>query len=498
MNALRAFVGWWTRSQRWMVALLVVLSLIKGIVWVSAYPLWKIADEPAHFGDVQFRAEHHFRTPLANGTPIERVISGNIPKDMRRSWEATQYYHRERHFKYASTVPEEAELTRLAKDLANHDSDGQTPAMSYPGFYYSVAAIAYRLVEYKSIVNRCYAVRLVSVLFGLLAVLATFFAARRTFDEPALAFAAAIMVGLQPMFSQQTAAVNNDAGVIGMCALVFYLQFRVIDCQRPNFLEGALLGVAIALAICSKPQGWVMLLTSIPVLVYLSLRTGRDSWKTWIATFGGYEIIMAVAARWPAEMPPAAKTAAAAAASVTTAAPPAAPEFPISLSTLADRAVEFVTWVDNLDVGYRDYLLRSAFGQFSWLEFSIGQSWVDAVYRAWPLCWAGLIVAGATWVLRQPSTRLWWRPRAAVLSAMTAGAAVVAILYVEFFAGAPGAIQGRNFLFGSPAFAILIMLGLGSLVPRKLRPLTAALVVTAAVCLNIGALICIVRQHDGG
>ena len=349
-----------------MVALLVLLAFAKGLLWLGAYPVFKIADEPAHFDNVQYRAEHHQWAPQPTRT-LDKVMSPTSSVELRAAWAATQKYHRQKHSRYFPMVEEEAKLAKLAKEDKNRLTDGQMPALMYPGGYDSLATIPYLLLQTRSVLNRVFAVRALSMLFGLCAVLATFFAGRATFDAPELAFAAACIVCMQPMFSQQTAAVNNDAALIGWCAISFALQVMLLR-GRPSLLYGALIGVTVGLSITSKPQGWLMLFTAFLVFSWLTYKLGRAAWRVWAGAAAAGVVVILVVSLWPSAPPPV--TAPIIAVAAPSPAPVAHKVEDGPVTKMLAEVSGFPAWVDSLDADYREYLFRSAFGQFSWLEFS--------------------------------------------------------------------------------------------------------------------------------
>src|SRR5689334_2887733 len=106
-------------STRLAVVALVALTLTKGLVWVGVVPVWKNADEPAHFDNLQYRAEH-LAAPRPTGEPIDKVVSPTASHELRESWKATQKYWRDKYLKQQRVVAEETLLRLLA-----HVDDGR-------------------------------------------------------------------------------------------------------------------------------------------------------------------------------------------------------------------------------------------------------------------------------------------------------------------------------------------------------------------------------------
>ena len=474
------------RGERAMLALLAILTVTKGLVWMSAFPPFKIADEPSHFENVQFRAEHG-RAPAFDPTakPEGKVIHEGAAPEVKLLWNRTNAYFRGDYLRGAPTVPDEATLEGLAKIPEGREGDGQISSMAYPGFYYAAGVLPYLLFSTSSVVTRIFAVRCLSLFFGLVAVLATYLAARQVFDDRSLAFAAAVLVAMQPMESQMTVAVNNDAAVIGLSAVIFYLQLRFLARapELPRTSAALLLATLAGLNILAKPTGYAMVPGCLVVLAALlgpQLRSRRAWWLAGGATLafalvgGIYTIIQYRAGH----LIPGLST-------------PHAPQAPTS----------FLSFLDRLDTDYADYLLKSAWGQFGWLDYSLPGEWLDRLYRVGALAKLGFLVLMVTRLLWPPNARFWIATGTLAFTVGTALFSVLFILFAEYrfrVVGFFGVIQGRNFLFALPAFAILVTACLGSLVPARYRPVTAAAIATGAIALNLAGLTTVLNFNYSG
>ena len=470
-------------SDRRLAILIAALALAKGLVWIAIMPAFKIADEPSHFENVQYRAEY-LRVPRYDnsGREIPKVMHPGAAPEIRLAWNMTNARFRKSYQADTRTAPEEAELQRLAHDPSNRRGDGQISSMSYPGVYYDIGVVAYDLFRTSSVLVRLCAVRFVSVLFGVMAALSTFFAARLIMRDRSLAFAAALLVTLQPMEAQMTAAVNNDAAILGFGALIFYLQVRFLlqSPAVPSLRQGLLLGVLCGLAVMSKPQGWALLPASGLVcgLILTHNLRSRSAWLFCGAAALGLLVFM-LPGLW------------------------ANHERGIALvpgdSATSRVSIDFYTFATTLDEGYRMYLFKSTFGMVGWLEYGIDMGWISLIVRVMDLAWYGLIAAVAARLL-WPNETQWLSMRGLLFCIGSALFAVAFILFAEHrfrMAGYVGVIQGRNFLFGLPSAAIAVCACWGALVPARFRTMTAASLVTCAVALHVSAVLTVVRYHFG-
>ncbi|MGZ3439237.1 MAG: DUF2142 domain-containing protein, partial [Polyangia bacterium] len=291
---------WWT--DRRLALLLALLTLFKGLFWIALYPPFKIADEPSHFENVQYRGEM-WRAPNYDGSGkrIEKVMHTGAAPEMLLAWKASNHYWEKNYLNDVRSTPEEDELRAMAADPKNRRGDGQISSIDYPGFYYTVATPAYVLFKHSSVLARVAAVRAFSLLLGIIAVLCTFFAARLVMRSRALAIAAALLVALQPMESQMTIAVNNDAGVIGLAALMFYLQLRFIvrAPEIPDWRLGLLLGALAGCIVWTKPHGYAMLPGTALACAIVLARNLRSR-RAWIfcAVTGACASAIVLAAIW--------------------------------------------------------------------------------------------------------------------------------------------------------------------------------------------------------
>ncbi len=283
-----------------------------------------------------------------------------------------------------------------------------------------------------------------------------------------------------------TAAVNNDAALIGSTALVFYLQLRVLMTlpRLPSLLLGVILGAAATLAGLAKPHGFAMLpgCALVTVLVLARHLRAPRAWLFSLAVWLPVAVLVAPYV-WSSSRPI------------------ALPSGPASASGAAAAQPGFLDFLSSLDDGYKFYLVRSTWGQFGWLEYSIDGNWVDRLHLAGTLVALGLVTAAVTRILWPPGKALWFSPRAVLFSVATAVGAVLFILFAEYrfrLIGIMGLIQGRNFLFGLPAMAVLVCAAYGAMVPARFRTLSAAALVTMALSIQVAAVVFIAGYHNGG
>lgn len=177
-----------------LLGLILLCTLLKGILWSQlVFPL-DAPDEPSHFNYVmQVHAYHTL--PRVFMTSPSRMSKASTPQD-------------------AAT-----------RAMLNHYGFTQFRGMPYestqPPLYYAVAAVLIAPLGEDRLMLM-YAVRLVSVLFGVGAVWAVWWGARALWPGvPLVLWGVPLALTLHPQFTFVTSTVTNDAGVVFFGALIF-------------------------------------------------------------------------------------------------------------------------------------------------------------------------------------------------------------------------------------------------------------------------------------
>ena len=244
--------------RRFAAAVLLSLALIKGVFWTVAIPPLEAPDENSHFAYAQFMAEE-------GAIPRRGTSVRNLPPYSDELRRAERLLHRE-----ADPPGNRPDFGPGAQGLkagwfapnVSTRSGGNGSAAGYSPAYYAPASLLYRATA-GAIYIRISTMRLWSVALGLLSVWLALLIGRRLFPESeGAALALALGVALQPMFSQQTAVINNDALVIAGGFLCLLVAIRLAERSlRWLPLFG---GLALGAALLGKPFGLAM----APVLAF--------------------------------------------------------------------------------------------------------------------------------------------------------------------------------------------------------------------------------------
>ncbi|MEO6951245.1 MAG: hypothetical protein ABI321_05475 [Polyangia bacterium] len=469
-----------------LVVLVVSISILRGLFWIGVYPALKIADEPSHFDDIQYRAEHALRAPRAGDKVINPVLSPTASRELSTLWAATQHLWQAGFTTRRHAVPEERTLRDMASDPGSRVTNGQSSAIVYPGFAYTVATIPYLLFSRASVLVRVLAVRVASLAWGTLFAVCTFFAVRWTARDRSLALVGALFAIFQPLAAQQTVAVNNDAAVIALCALLFVGQLALLRRPADTPSRGwlILLGCVTALALDTKPQAWALVPGTMLLVLRALLASGRRR-STQVALAVGVAsfIVMRVLVHLICD-----RMAPGIAAASVVAHPSIGP-------------LGFAKFLWDLDDKFIDYLFSTGWGSFCWLDVHLSSAWQDDLHSAALVLWIACGIAAAiAWLF--PDTRRFWDPGPVAFSFFTAATGFMVILFAEYYARtyflAVRAVQGRALLVVLPAATAFFATVLGTIVPARLRTLLAAIVAIGIVLLAAGSLVTVVAYEYVG
>ena len=231
---------------RWPWPLLAAAMLCKGILWSLTLPPFFGSDESVHFDYAQYIATTG-RLPVSSemfdGADNVNILADAILVAVHPG-EAHARFYLERAGT-GSVGKFEAAANNAASNPGPHNRLGE-----YGPVMYVLYAAAIRVAG-TAVTSQVELARLVSVLAGVAASLAVAWAARRAGLARQSAIAAAAFVGFQPMWSNQTAIVTADAGLLLFTTLTLALLLEWW--RRPRALTALAATVAATAAVFSKP-----------------------------------------------------------------------------------------------------------------------------------------------------------------------------------------------------------------------------------------------------
>lgn len=444
--------------------LVVLLTGVQGLIWTQLLPPWYGPDEPQHFDYVQILAV----TGRVPSPAPARADGRDLPAEVSCSIYRLGFRSSGPFFAEPPYLP--SQMTATCHDPAGRGRrpDRLTnPAGEYGPLYYALALPLWAAAAGKQVEVRLEAVRMLGVLLSVIATLCCYLAAFWAFSgRRELAAATAVVYALQPMASQQSAVVSNDALLFALAAAFFWRLFRALRVP-PSAGDLALMGALCGLAFAAKPQGALL-----AMLVPLSLAPSLHS------------------ARWsPDALRPAVGRLVVAAV------------FALGIA-LADLAVQ--RWLGGTAVpgalagsgprGLHDYLNGLTADSFHYLYFLFVSSfWALFAWLTVGLPWfvypaiVGVGVLAAIGLSSGLASRRLdgWAIGVAASSALVSSAGLLALEATFFRRTGQLILQGRSFLIALVPVAILLVAGLTSLAPTRWRGVAAAWICAGAASLAI-------------
>jgi hypothetical protein len=193
--------------KRKTLALLLALSLTRGILYSAVTPPWQAPDEPGHFQYAAFLVRYH-RFPTRQDVAAEEWLQTQVYISMQES----DFWARRAH----TSAP-----AALEKEYRT--------AVGHPPLYYLLGALLLAPFSRCDLVTQLHVLRLGSALLGTLTVLVAYLTAQALFPEDASwQLAVPAFVAFLPMHTFITSSVNNDSLAELLASLVIYTLLRVL------------------------------------------------------------------------------------------------------------------------------------------------------------------------------------------------------------------------------------------------------------------------------
>ena len=451
-------------ERRHILWLLLVLALVKGLIWSISLPPWYGPDEPAHFEYVQYLATNH-QVPATGDLPD---WSKSFPYEIQCSTKNLGFRSNAEFYTEPPWGPDPGACRQRHDAAARVPQSSVSQAGDYSPFYYALALPLWEAAGSAPVETRLHAVRLLSVLLGVVATAFAYLAAVEIFGRRLwLAEAATALFALNPIESQQTAIVSNDALLLALAAATAW---RLLAALKGPLRAGDAiwLGALIGAAFWAKPQGAFLVAGLPPVLLAARLR-GESwgaiiRWTSLVALLAGALAAAEVGGGilWRGRVAPHGLLHS----------PPGLHGVPQWLQIYTDRSFNHLYFL----------FVVSAWGDLSWFSATLPAPLLGAVLVAYGLAVAGLILVGIR------SRREAGALAAALFTAIAVAGLILLLELLYFRSTGVQILQGRSFLEVWPLVAPGLVAGLVALVPRRCQPPAAAVVILGAVALNAASV----------
>lgn len=263
--ALIAVPAW---LARYGLVILLLATAVKGVAWSIITPLWHAPDEMRHmyyvqiisrFNTLELTPENWTNTELGLMYPLSQL------KTTRFTSQPIDLSDRDDIARKLAEIGDPA----VKREYHYNDSDAYEFAHLFTSFhpplYYAIAALVHRPLEPYSILVRILAIRLLSVVMGVITVALAYAAGLELWcGRRGWALLLAILVSFQPMATFCAAIVGNEVLVTLFYSACLLVTLKVIN--KGMSLQNALwLGIAFGLGLLSK----ISMASYTPVLVLL-------------------------------------------------------------------------------------------------------------------------------------------------------------------------------------------------------------------------------------
>ncbi|HEV7846923.1 MAG TPA: DUF2142 domain-containing protein [Thermoleophilaceae bacterium] len=253
---------------------LLLATLLLGCAWALLVPPFQAPDENAHVAYVQSLAERG-ELPGGGGQPqsseqVAGALAANADQtaqlpDVKPEW---------------STRAHGRWLERSGRfdGHARSDGGGANPAAPNPPLYYLWELVPYKVASGGDLFARVTAMRVASVPFLLVTVLATWLLAGTVFGpNRLLQLAAASMPALLPMVTFVSASVTPDAALYAFWSLALWLGARLV-LGRGGMRDVAAIAVVAGLAVLTKATSFALLPAVVVAVGVAAVRAG-GGWR---------------------------------------------------------------------------------------------------------------------------------------------------------------------------------------------------------------------------
>lgn len=256
-------------SQNFKVLIILVsLTVVRGLIYISVMPPWLAPDEPAHFEAIRLIGQEGV------WPTTEVYLTTPMHPEMHLSFQAFQIWQLSRYAPPQMVSDPNQPISDLFIYYYPPTSTGSLIiADNYPLIYHMLMAPLSASIKNFSLIKQLYLMRLVSLLFTTLTVIVGWFFVRTIFPANRVyAFGLTIFLIFLPMHLHVNTSINSDAFVVLLVSL-YFLGLAKLFCQGVSIFGIGLTMTALILAIITKPTAlFIIPTTFVALLVYFARR----------------------------------------------------------------------------------------------------------------------------------------------------------------------------------------------------------------------------------
>jgi hypothetical protein len=262
------------------LTIVVVLFLLVGCSYSVITPLFEVADEIQHFFHVKHIAD-------GKGLPVLKPEGEAIYG--QEGGQPSLYY-------LVGALATFWTDTSDAEELLDYNPFVNLGVPTRDGNKNIILHTTREGFPYMGTVLAVHILRCLSLLYGALTVVATYFVGREVFpDNRAVPLGAAVVTAFNPQFLFTNAAVNNDSLLTALCSVAMLLCVLLVT-RGPSTRRYVMLGVVVGLTALTKLTGLGLLAPVLLVLAMVSRRRSvREAVKGGVIVVG---LVFLVAGWW--------------------------------------------------------------------------------------------------------------------------------------------------------------------------------------------------------
>lgn len=244
------------RFYRWLLVLVWVAFLLRGLFYCVQQPMWEGYDEWAHFAYIQQIAEKG--TLPDRGDPVSNEMQRSLQLVPLSKAAAADVAGRITHESFwRLTRSERNERERILLELSPNAAAVEVSVIApqyeaqQPPLYYLLLMPGYSAMRNLSLPARILGLRILSVLTASVVVFLGFSVARRVFGDPALSIVAVALMASLPGLLIDISRVGNESLAIVLTSAVLLCALRASD-SAAGWRDWLWLGLAMAVALLTK------------------------------------------------------------------------------------------------------------------------------------------------------------------------------------------------------------------------------------------------------
>lgn len=441
--------------------ILLVLTFFKGLIWAYLIPPFQSPDEQNHFAYVQAFAETGQRPEIMLGKSVSYELLLTT-KMLEFNWNGNHPMWDKDVFNNVANI--ESSIRNIPYSDRNIFVSASNGLKNQP-LYYFFCTFFYKITSYGSIFERLYAVRLVSVIFALIAVYISYKIAFLVTAKKNLSITVASLISLNPSFTNITSTVTNDSMAIATVSLSIYL---ILDAAyKKTFISDIKSLAGGFLALMTRVHLGILLFYSTALFLFRTIKK-----KIFLFTIPLIILFFTASQKMPYY-------------------PFRLDKFVIEAGAIRNTVIS-PTFITNLILflksaipHYLNEVFPWYFGVFGWLEVTLPPLVYTIIKLLILLSFLGFIVKR-----KNPYPRI----TPAVISAILLFLVIFIFDFLTFVQNGIGAgVQGRHFIPAIAVHTLLLLIGLELLTPKKFHNILRKILILFMASVNFIGLYLIIN-----